>query len=667
MVSRKHFDFLRRLVLGGAALALLGTSGCTNNLSLTTNLANSTVSASNPNGGTVSGTSGNAGSFTLSRVVKDNVNPSTTLDLVGDGSGAFGSLCISTATGASSSTSPTVCNCVFSYNTSSHPNTQQINPVTYHENDMVRCLYSNIPTDVKTMQVQLQVSSSDSYSNTVNFTFSGNGVTLDTSSSSSFIMPIRYQCRDLVFIPYIYDGNMYDPIQSEDFHITYPLDFYATNLGYAVSTYVAQGNVNPANQAYWNCPQILNPVRDLAGTLTNAGTNLGAYVAQNHINLKVYSKAPLSGSKLIYPPTPGIFDRSTFYLAKQSSGVFSIPLDALMAPGVNTSTSDPSSPGSTIPPLGYGAAPIPNPTVPGQETCPDTSVPIPAGYQWVKVWLFRASLPQRHYAKSGQSPTITDVQNIICNPGDWANTAGSPPSNYSPIFPSCQLSHSNAGSSYALSDLNDTHYLASRVLTLSNGTSICADLDNSTLASSPNYCAAATATTVNPGAGCDATTGADYWLPESTYASATSPTGCGPNAPSPLIDPFHVCSLTSNSTPAPPTPYSTSVGIGDLDTGTPRYDFLFVVTPPTISVSDMQDTSPSSASLPYQPYRFFTDQDCLSPDPDNPVIKTPPDCSPANAINTYGLKLHSVGSNGDPPASDPNRAGVFPICALQPI
>ncbi|MEO7161304.1 MAG: hypothetical protein ABI041_00145, partial [Bdellovibrionia bacterium] len=81
----------------------------------------------------------------------------------------------------------------------------------------------------------------------------------------------------------------------------------------------------------------------------------------------------------------------------------------------------------------------------------------------------------------------------------------------------------------------------------------------------------------------------------------------------------------------------------------------------------------TSAGAPYQPYRFETDLDCIDPltglastDPDVTFAANPNYCKNSTSINTFGLKLHDVGSNGDAPASDPFRAGVFPVCALQP-
>mgnify|MGYP007089698293 FL=1 len=197
-----------------------------------------------------------------------------------------------------------------------------------------------------------------------------------------------------------------------------------------------------------------------------------------------------------------------------------------------------------------------------------------------------------------------------------------------------------------MQDLNSSRFLADRVI---SGSGLCFRLDDQ----SGSLCNG------HPGPSCNDAGGIDTWQAE----VSTQPTrfGCGATV---LNDPLGIC-VTNGSGFVPVQPYNFNVGTGDLDTGagTARYDFLFVVSPPSITLANMQDTSTSSPSLPYQPYRFKSNGDCNSRDPDNAA---PGDCLQVNAINNYGLKLHDVGSNGDPPASDPKRPGVFPVCVLQP-
>ena len=90
-----------------------------------------------------------------------------------------------------------------------------------------------------------------------------------------------------------------------------------------------------------------------------------------------------------------------------------------------------------------------------------------------------------------------------------------------------------------------------------------------------------------------------------------------------------------------------------------RFDFIFVATPPTVMSRDMSDSS-SAIYAQYAPYRFRADTDCGAADPDLAG------CIQSKALRNYGIKWHDVDSAGDPPAGAPNRAGVFPVCAMQP-
>jgi hypothetical protein len=196
-----------------------------------------------------------------------------------------------------------------------------------------------------------------------------------------------------------------------------------------------------------------------------------------------------------------------------------------------------------------------------------------------------------------------------------------------------------------------------------------------------------------PGTGCGSVDHEDYWatwvldptgsdpifnvstgIASSTlgYPGALNQ-GCNGST---VYDPLNLCGNVMspqvyNKTIVPAPPFNMNVTSAPWDTGASRYDFLFVVTPTSIMLSDMQNIT--AAGAPYQPYRFKTDLDCIDPDTGFPAIN--PDatnaansnyCNYLNAINTYGLKLQDVGSSGDPPASDPNRAGVFPVCVIQP-
>ena len=148
----------------------------------------------------------------------------------------------------------------------------------------------------------------------------------------------------------------------------------------------------------WNCPAIPND--------SGSGMDLSLYSVS----------ADTSGSKQIYPPA-GLFDLHTFFVAKTSNATFSLPVNAYNYPTMATSTGalpQNGQPGNGgVPPLGFAASPIP--TVNG-EVCPDSSVVIPQGFHWAKLWLFRASLPKRTYPHSN---ALQSLGPIACNPGPW--------------------------------------------------------------------------------------------------------------------------------------------------------------------------------------------------------------------------------------------------------
>ncbi|MFZ9595607.1 MAG: hypothetical protein ACO3A2_05960 [Bdellovibrionia bacterium] len=716
-----------------SCLVLVLQSGCTNNLRVMNFLSSLTA----PTPSAQAPTNNETVSFVLSRVLKNNLNPTGTLDLVGDGSGTLGSICQNTGSSSNSSNS---CTCVYTYSSQSLPNQKVEVPVIYTETDLVRCNYGTLASDVTSFKVSIHLTTADLYSNSVLFTFSGNGNTLDTTQSSSFLQPKRFQCSDILTVGYLFDPSVYDPFQSENYKITYPLDFYFTNPGGNLAVYSAAytltGNPGLAN---WSCPPIPEPSRYLSSSANNfhaTKDDLSYYNEKNHSNLFIYSKGALptglpANSKVIYPPpshspsnplASGEVDRSTFYLAKQPSGVFGVPVNAYVAPGINTLTGS-SSGGFPPPPLGYGARPSFTGT--GQETCPDSSVKIPSGFHWMKLWLFRTSLPQRsiYYPGSGgtnpgQSSSLLQISGIYCNPGNWrADPNITSGSKIIPVFEGCprdveesDLDQTRVSASLSIKGVinqakaGGPHFLADRILSTRQCVRLNAFSGDMTQSGAFPYLTNyynnykirgtfLTPCTNGPGFACG-TEKEDRWATWVLNENAAAPDldafgvdsgqtsgylnalkyGC---KASPLVDPLNVCSTYMSpqtyGTPktAPAAPFSMNVTSQALDTGSARFDFLFVVTPPSIMLADMQNGT--AASLPYQPYRFYTDTDCQeigtnqpSRDPDATYALDPSRCNPMNAMTTFGLKLHDVGSNGDPPADDPGRNGIFPVCVLQP-
>ncbi|MEK6706917.1 MAG: hypothetical protein AABZ06_14125 [Bdellovibrionota bacterium] len=554
---------------------------------------------------------GNSSTLTLFKVVKNQLDPSGTLDLIGDGTGAMSHYCSSadTSTGSPSS-GQTTCNCTYTYVRSNGYTESFDVPTVYRESNMIRCKYDEVPSDITYLKIKIHLTKADMYSNEITYFTSNSGIAADLASPQNFLRAQRYQCKDIITIPYIFDKSIYDPVQSEDPRLSWPLNFYTTNMGAAIAAYASAPAENIKD---WNCPAIPND--------TSAG-----------IDLTVYSvHADNAGSNLIYPPTGSKFDRSTFYLSRSKGGIFKVPLNAYIAPTVNTRTS------GSPPPIGYGASPIPYGYK--KEKCPN-DISIPSGFHWVKVWLFRADLPSRYFRSSNM---MRKIASISCNPGKYID----PEVGERDAFKSCK-------DSKAITDINDNASLAARVFTYatSNDTNtgdlnMCFDFDNPNKTFAPCNddegrkhapgCTTKEDTSQFSGYYENFAAGTDVW--EQAYINSLY--NCGSKSGNRAINPLNLC------TKKIPHDYSELLDI-DLDGSSARYDFLFVVSPPDIMAADMAKSSYSAGDI-YRPYRF----------------KTSGDHSEGNKIN-YGIKLHDVSENGDPPANDQNRPGVFPVCALQP-
>jgi hypothetical protein len=139
------------------------------------------------------------------------------------------------------------------------------------------------------------------------------------------------------------------------------------------------------------------------------------------MDMRVFSN---DGSQ-IYPVMNPTNDKHNFLVMREMSGAFNVPVNTMLAPNLNsaklndgipmtpdTATTNSDTGAVSISPIGYGAAPIPLGN--DIETCPDTSVVIPTGYKWKKLWLFRASLEDRKYSTSVKAAAWGSV---ACNPG----------------------------------------------------------------------------------------------------------------------------------------------------------------------------------------------------------------------------------------------------------
>ena len=632
-------------------------SGCTNNAIKAAGLLGNKLTSPNPLSGFSVGSQASA--VTISEVIPSNTNPASVFDLIGDGSGALGTLCTDAAANPTPSSSPTGgtagntagtstggnnCQCQYDY-ISDTGTAQSIRvPVLYHESNLVRCTYADpvIPADVPFTQVTLFVTSTGGSSNTITFRFNTLLVSGNTANPSTYVLARRYQCNDIhFFIPHLLNGGtagtqVYDPLQSEDPSLSYPIDFYTTNVAQSIQLFTE--NFTGVGLGYL-CPPIPNDQTDL-------------------LDLTVLSEASDGNSKRIFPPAGSRFDRATFYVARNATGAFSVPVDTEIAPGVFTGPTPAPTPGAAAaaasgtpkPPIGFGAQAIPDGN--GGERCPNASdnVTIPNNFHFVKIWLFRSQFAPRQFYKSTRASNLGAV---LCNSGKFSDGT--------PVVKDCGTTGGNP--------LVDNTILADRIV--GQGASIrCMNLDQpfttsvnfvqfqsgagyttdpATLQQKSN-----TVVSVGNPNNEDFTKfglGTDLWLSRGNDQNQR----CGfPGS----FDPMLLCDNTALNVPHDPAPLQTTV---TEDLTSPHLDYLFVVSPPTLMLSDMKNDTP--AAKPYKPVRFLPPNLCQSVDPDNPT--NPGDC-PLTARQKFDLVSTDINSNADAAGGSDPRKLIFPICALQP-
>lgn len=636
-------------VLAGALLV----SACTNNRATPT--TSREINTDSPLDNIITDLGKSA--LVLSRIVKNSTAPTSVFDLVGDGSGSMGTQCTSTAAAEGSSQGSSTCTCSYTYTKTDGSIESFETPTIYHESNLIRCVYSGIPAATSSVKVKIHITSSDTFSNEITYKFAGTGTSLDTAKASTFVPVSRYQCRDSVTIPLpglrLSDAGMvYDRFQSEDKTNTYPLNFYTPNLGGALAIF-AGGFAGVQPPLNWNCPAIPND--------PNAGLDLRVYsvASEDTGPLKPSGVGRyVAGKKQIYPPVAGAFDRMSFLVAKNPTGVFNVPINGYIAPTIFTATASEDS--LNVPPLGYGASPIPT-GVSGQETCPDSSIAIPRGYHWVKVWLFRMALNPRKYLLSQKLVNLGEIQ---CSPGKYPNLAG--------LVGISQYAFPDCAGSVSIQDLDGLPN-PSIVSRMFQNNARCVKMDP------VQYAAQGPGPGVGPGQTWNSATssvkaayasynypaGADVMLPNNAFASEAPYVPYACKAGTDPTDYAHTCAKGVAYDETPTTGYIDAEQNGSGVVPYSRFDYLFVTTPPTVMSKDMADSSSSVAAL-YTPYRFLTPEDCRDPGTGEPYAD--PDaagCDARRALRNYGVKFHEVGTSGDPPADDPNRPGSFPVCALQ--
>lgn len=545
--------------------------------------------------------SGSASNLVLNAVVKSN-SDSTALELIGSND-QISSFCVSSQSGSAIGQSS--CKCSYQYENAGGSTVIENVETDYVEGNMIRCSMSSLANEhIAEVKIRIYVETIDLSSNAITVNFNSVNNALDLTSKNSYLEVKRTQCRDYIYIPNMFcdfDECLYDPLQSESTRFSYPINFYGTNLGLAPLAMVERSVNNVEFYSKWDCAFDPNNPRDFE-------------------NKNIYSVGPdNSGSKLIFPPTGGLFDRSTFYLAKERAGVFSVAINTLIAPGVLTSSPDfmGTQPEGTFAPIGWGARPI---VTPSGEVCPETAQIIPPGYRWVKVWAFKGDLPPRRYVATNQQ--VLESGHIACNPSEFNDGAA--------VFSDCGVD--------PLNNIANSNGLAARIFLSSLS---CVNFEDQASTVNDN---AGTANNIFAG---EYVAGTDIFTKTRTSDFAT---------------PWNLEDIASgdglwDTENEQGVAWSNTLFDGDLDQSQSRRDFLFVVSPAEIMYTTMVNKLPGYE--PYYPYTFKRSEDCSAIDPDSNAT-----CQ-ANADKKTFFDLWSAEITDD--AQAPSQGNTYPICALQPI
>ncbi len=349
----------------------------------------------------VTGGSSSTFAIRLNAVVPQASNPSGNFSLAGDSS--IGQYCYAVGgTPGVSGTGVSTCQCDYQFTVGTTSQQRNANTVSYSNNEIV-CSYSSvIPSQANQVAVKIVASAAGASSNTltVNLNGTGSNLFLDLTNPESFRKVQMYQARKLfedILHPYCDDADNcpIDPIQTENYLLSFPVIFYSTNLGKTLLNYGNYSGENPETApTHWSLGYSRNQAK--------------VSFWQNH---KIYSRgSSTQGSSsegyLMYDA----FGRSKntridFELARGQTGVFQYEVTL------------PESP-ANLNIMGYAAAPITDAA--GRLQCPEATGNIPIGKHWVLINLFKSTssfdtVYAWRPAYLQQGPTTHTK--IACNPG----------------------------------------------------------------------------------------------------------------------------------------------------------------------------------------------------------------------------------------------------------
>ncbi len=707
---------------------VLAVTACTNGSATKTQskLTQALNSTSASGGQTVTGSLSVLG---LSRVLRDKSYPGSKLDLIGDGSGALGRFCRGTGNSVGSNTGstdpsdgPSDCQCVYSFD---QPRISATTGLTiprrnatgfidrngrlcadqraecsvetdpkiieiasdHHEDNLIRCDYNQadqVPITVREIRVSIRHIPTGTQSNTFNFTFVDPGTTADYTNEMNYRQVLRHQCRDAIVIGNFMSGSMdssgvIDTFLSNDPSLSYPLNFYTGNMGATINLFSGNPAAYAKNGAGWLC-DFKSPDSSNSGTSGGQTFSSGVDLGSN-IDFRLFSSAPMgcdrdaspgscgqagNSSTQIYPPKPTFFNRASFKVSSRALGVFNLPLNAYVAPSTMTHSESKGASG----PLGYGVQPIRTQT---GERCPTPSeVVTPVNHRWVKLWLFRASVPTRQIYMSQRIPAYLPG-GIVCNPGNWPTPV---PSQKIQVFDDC----GGAQVQYPSNEGFFNNRIANRVLLMggqTNAGAVCLKAVEPTRLELPAECGSLGLGCTSDSNGGPRTTRNRAGIPglwHRAYAEGTdlyamnTPSTAGGRGIDGTFDPFDLSYSIQQS-----RPHGSAYGsvIQDnkpetfrtlnLDPNGNRSDYVFVVSPESVTGEDMR--AGNAAALPYIPYRFKSVGTCPYQNPDSNVL--------AHAECGEQFRIRYSPKKYDPTVVNENNSlrgdPVYPMCVLQEV
>ncbi len=534
--------------------------------------------------------------LTLTSALRENSGMADTITLLGDGSGAIGNYCT-----PDPDVSGTGCQCHITFLRDSGGEEEINTDPRYYEPDLIRCAMDPIPADAKSVTIRLRVvvgSGDVAYSNakTLDLDAPGQG---DTRNAFNFLPVRRYQCREILSVNYSFGGSLYDPVLSVSPMIVQTQNYFSQNIGGHLMEW-SQGDI----------------------------TKSRGYECQQDPDLDIFGNRSLFYDSTLAPTGTNAVD-TNFLLARTPASSFVRPVNAWVTPTL----------GKTI---GYAAKSINtngHRGVDAEESCPNAN--LAANKKMVKIWLFRAKMPDRKYPYSREfvAPERDDYNpTMLMTPMVRTGVLSS-------IFPTC-----------ASSDINNNAYLdASQGKTPSTLLMRRAD----STGDDSYYCGLRNQGTIT----LPSLAGGLYNLNPVPYLSQNGNSvdlWRGFNCATFPFAPFRMCHNNNGTQHRESGLGSAQVPLiyADLDPATSdgnematyqipgpanRYDFIYVTTPTTFNTKDWQHTS--------APKRWVgEDATCET----NPAACT---------LVNYELKL------GDPTRSfgdiNETEGPIFPLCAVQ--